>query len=231
MILPNLDQCVDTSLRFSFITQSNECPHLAVTTFLTKEAVNGAASHQRQDRRPDAVTWQAHHKWNSHTFRRERAGRKQTLNLEFISILNFFTLKFLLNFIFHFYCLLFTFLFWNNSSLREKSEKQFSEFTYTLISSNVVNSDNQSIFIKTRKLTLVYYYSLNYRPYSNFSFPLSFSPASAGSNSWSCVVKLHLLHLEPGSFSVFPCLSWSLPFEYWELFCMSVWVGLIGSPD
>ena len=40
---------------------------------------------------------------------------------------------------------------------------------------NVSNLYNQSIFIKTRKLTLIiYHYSLNYRPYSNFSFPLSF---------------------------------------------------------
>ena len=42
------------------------------------------------------------------------------------------------------------------------------------ISSNVSDLYNQSIFIKTRKLTLVHYYSLSYRPYSNFSFPLSF---------------------------------------------------------
>ena len=38
------------------------------------------------------------------------------------------------------------------------------------ISCTVSDLYNQSIFIKTRKLTLVQYCSLNYRPYSNFSF-------------------------------------------------------------
>lgn len=112
----------------------------------------------------------------------ERAGRKQTLNPEFILILNF-----LLNFVFHFYYLLFfTFYFEIILALEKNWKNNSVSLHIPFISCNVSDLYNQSIFIKTRKLTLVQYCSLNYRPYSNFSFPLSFSVP--GSNSCSCVV-------------------------------------------
>ena len=68
----------------------------------------------------------------------------------------------------------FTFYFEIILALEKNRKNNSVSLHIPFISSNVSDLYNQSIFIKTRKLTLVHYYSLSYRPYSNFSFPLSF---------------------------------------------------------
>lgn len=54
----------------------------------------------------------------------------------------------------------------------EMSERSYGEFSYTRhqTSSNVIILYNHSTGIKTKTLTLVWHFKLNYRLYCNFMF-------------------------------------------------------------
>ena len=65
----------------------------------------------------------------------------------------------------------FQLLFWSSFRLTENSEDYYKEFTYIFYSEflNANNLDSYNTVFETRKLTLVWYYYLNYTPYLNFT--------------------------------------------------------------